>query len=265
MPQAPRGCSGRSASRPAVRIRSAHCSRSRFSSVSSVRAVAATIRGASGVRDRQNVRNVSVSGSHHWMLSRVSNTGRPPPISARARPSKNRRRCQASTIARTPAPGSGRAAPDGTSLSTSARQIGSSAVSAGCTAGVRSQSATGARASRPDVPKHWVPATTAAGCARALSAISATRRVLPTPAPPVTRTRVGCPAAAVRHVSCSRRSSRVRPTSVGAASPGRSAAGPAMGRAVAVGSAGASRRSARVRVAGSGASPSSRSRTAAQR
>ena len=44
---------------------------------------------------------------------------------------------------------------------TSARQAGSSAAEAAWTAGLRSQSATGASASRPEVPKHWLLATTA--------------------------------------------------------------------------------------------------------
>lgn len=42
--------------------------------------------------------------------------------------------------------------------------------------------------SRPEVPKHWVLATTAP-CSRATSATSARRRVFPTPAPPRTSAR----------------------------------------------------------------------------
>ena len=80
--------------------------------------------------------------------------------------------------------------PDGTSLSTSARQAGSSVAVADWTAGFRTQSATGASASRPDVPKHWALATTAP-CSRARPATSATRRVLPTPAPPQTSAKLG--------------------------------------------------------------------------
>ena len=85
--------------------------------------------------------------------------------------------------------------PDGVSRSTSARHTGSSVAATDCTAGVRSQSATGARASRPDVPKHWAMATTAP-CRRAISAMSATRRVFPTPAPPRTMAMPGCPDVA---------------------------------------------------------------------
>ena len=61
------------------------------------------------------------------------------------------------------------------------------------TAEFRSQSATGAMASRPDVPKHWVLATTAP-CSRAIPAISAISLVFPTPAPPRTSTSAGWPA-----------------------------------------------------------------------
>ena len=66
--------------------------------------------------------------------------------------------------------------------------------------GVRSQSATGDRARRPEVPKHWVLATTAP-VARDASASSATSRVLPTPASPRTSARRGRPPEAVRHRS----------------------------------------------------------------
>ena len=104
-------------------------------------------------------------------------------------------------MAREPAPRSPRP-PAGSSRPTSARQTGSSAAAAAWTAGVRSQSATGASASRPDVPKHWLLATTAP-CSRASAAISATRRVFPTPAPPRTSARPGRPAAAARHASWS--------------------------------------------------------------
>ncbi len=55
-----------------------------------------------------------------------------------------------------------------------------------CTAGVRSQSATGASASRPASPKHWATATTAPLARGASCASSVTSRVLPTPAPPRT-------------------------------------------------------------------------------
>jgi hypothetical protein len=48
----------------------------------------------------------------------------------------------------------------GSSRPTSARQASSSAAEADSTAGCRSQSATGASASRPDVPKHWLLLTT---------------------------------------------------------------------------------------------------------
>ena len=102
-------------------------------------------------------------------------------------------------MAREPASRSSRSS-DGTSLRTSARQAGSSAAAAARTAGLRSQSATGARASRPDVPKHWLPATTAP-CSRAIPAISVAMRVLPTPAPPRITARLGGPAAAVRQTS----------------------------------------------------------------
>ena len=119
---------------------------------------------------------------------------------------------------------------------TSARQAGSRPAAADWTAGLRSQSATGASASRPEVPKHWQLATTAP-CSWASAATSVTRRVLPTPAPPRTSARPERPAAAARHTSWSRPSSADRPTSWAAASPAAAAepAAPGAGRRACVG------------------------------
>ena len=171
-------------------------------------------------------------------------------------------------MARDPAPRWPRAS-DGSSRPTSARQAGSSAAVAAWKAGLRSQSATGASASRPDVPKHWALATTAP-CSLASPATSVTRRVFPTPAPPRTSAILARPAVAVRHRSWSRPSSADLPTSWAAAGPERPNAGliaaacsPAWG-AWAIWSAWAIKRCRACRVAGSGTTPSSRSRTDAQ-
>ena len=80
--------------------------------------------GVPAASRRQKVRKASVSWSHHCMLSSTSSIGRPTASSARARPSKKRWRCQASTIALGPAPRPPRLSA-GTSLPTSARQAGS--------------------------------------------------------------------------------------------------------------------------------------------
>ena len=64
-------------------------------------------------------------------------------------------------MARVPDTVPARPVPEGTRRSTSSRHTGSSVLVADWTAGLRSQSATGASASRPAVPKHWLAATTA--------------------------------------------------------------------------------------------------------
>ena len=251
-----------SVSSPVARILTVQPASSGSSSRLSSRSVPATRICALADSPRQNVRNARVSWSHHCILSRTSSIGRPTASSARARPSKKRWRCQASAIALDPAPRCPRL-PDGTSLSTSTRHAGLIVAAADWTAGFRTQSATGASASRPGVPKHWALATTAP-CSRARSATSATRRVLPTPAPPQTSARLGRPAAAVRHSSWSRPSSADRPTSCAEANPERPAAVPVTGGSVPDGSTWASRRWSACRVAGSGTMPSSRSRIEAQ-
>src|ERR1039457_1524157 len=134
-----------SVSSPVARILTVQSTSSGSSSRLSLRSVPATRTGAPGTSPRQNARNASVSWSHHCTLSRTSSIGRPTASSARARPSKKRWRCQASTIALAPAPRSPRL-PDGTSLSTSARHAGSSVAVADWTAGFRTHSATGASA-----------------------------------------------------------------------------------------------------------------------
>ena len=227
-------------SNPVARILTVQPASSGSSSRLSSRSVPATSMGALADSPRQNVRKARVSWSHHCILSRTSSIGRPTASSARARPSKKRWRCQASAMARDPATRWPRP-PDGTSRLTSARQAGSSVATADWTAGFRTQSATGASASRPDVPKHWALATTAP-CSRARLATSATRRDLPTPALPQTSAKPGWPAAAARHSSWSRPSSADRPTSCAAANPERPTAGPAAAGPVSAGSTWAIRR-----------------------
>ena len=261
---ASKGLSVSSVSSPVARMRSVQSAGTGSAPRLSSRAVPATRSCAPGARPRQNVRKARVSWSHHCMLSRTSSIGRSTASSARARPSKKRRRCQASTRALEPAPRSLRP-PEGTSLSTSVRQASSSAARAAWTSRLRSQSATGASASRPAVPKHWLPATTAP-CRLASRATSATRRVFPTPAPPRTTTRPGWPATAPRHSSSSTLNSLNRPTIRAAAIPDRAIPGPVCGSGAPAGSGPerAIRRSNACRVAGSGVMASSRSRTEAQ-
>ena len=103
---------------------------------------------------RRWARKARVSWSPHWRLSRTSSRGRPTGRNACARPSENRWRRHASAMARA-AVDEARVRPAGargTSRSTSRRQTGSRASTAACTAGTRSQSATGASASRSEVP-----------------------------------------------------------------------------------------------------------------
>ena len=148
------------------------------------------------------MRNASVSWSHQCRLSSTSSVRRPTPISARASPSKKRWRCQASTIAREPGTGSCRGpSPDGTSRSTSSapdrleprrRRLGS-------------RGAQPVRDRRQRQPPGGTEAPGARATtrprARAASASSATRRVLPTPASPSTSTKPRAPPAAARHTA----------------------------------------------------------------
>ncbi len=245
---------------PAARGPSSHPGSSQFSNSSS-RAVATTSSGAGpGNAMRMDSQDI-VALSHHCRSSMVSRRGRSTARNARARPSKNRDRCQASTFARTPVPGSATLAPSGTSRSTSARQTGSRRLVAILKWGLRNQSATGASGTAPVAAKHRVAATTAS-CLRTAAARSATSLVLPTPAPPLTIRNLQ-PYCDRPHAASKLSRSTSRPTSAEDRDHSGEPADPASTRPRALPSP-ASTPSSSVRVSGEGATPSSRSSMEAQ-
>jgi hypothetical protein len=200
--------------------------------------------------------------------------GRAAASTARASPSKNRCRCQASAIGRGAA--AGLESRGGTSRSTSRAQTGSRRARAACSGGLRSHSDTGARASRPRAAKQR--ARGAAKPARCTAADSSSSSlVFPTPASPDSTAMPGDPASVSRQHCCSSWNSRSRPISRTGLLPGR-CTWPAARAAVApipvrraparAGSSprpGPARRSYSAMVAWSGLTPSSRSSTDTQR
>ncbi len=221
--------------------------------------------GRRGDSPRQKVRNARVSRSHHCRLSRTSSVGRPAPSSARASPSKKRWRCQASTIARVPDTVPARPVPEGTSRSTSSRHTGSSVPVADWTAGLRSQSATGASASRPAVPKHWLRGHDRAGLACQRGELGHETALADAGTPADDGQARPARGGGLPHLTGAGPSSVPRPTRPSGARPGRAVAGAAGRRGASVAVCCASTRCSVARVASSGTTPSSRSRTEAQR
>ncbi len=260
------GASGTSSTWCAVRTRLSHAVVSGSATRGSSRRVMATISGRSSPSRSRNDSHARVSSSHHCRLSSTTSRGRWRARNGRARPSKNRCRCQASTFARAPAAGG--ATPlvgvsSGTSRSTSRRQTGSTARAAARRSGLRSQSATGASASRADVSKQWVATTVARPLT--CSASSSTRRLLPTPATPRTATTRGRESRTVdvqRAVGAC--NGAARPISGVATAPARCVGGPGRRRGPGRTPGGPISRSIARRVSGPGATPSSRSSTEAQ-
>ena len=152
----PAGRASSSVSMPAARIRTTQSATAGRRSRSSARSVAASRTGARGAGPRKKVRKARVSSSHHCRLSRTSSVGRPAPEQRPGQPLEEP--VPLPGVDHGPGPGAVPRGPsrEGTRRSTSSRHTGSSAPARPATAGLRSHSATGASASRPAVPKHWL-------------------------------------------------------------------------------------------------------------
>ncbi len=259
-----KGLSARSVTRPDEPNDRIADTTSVLSASSSSRAVATISSWELFVSPSRNTTQSIVSLSHHWRSSRTSIVGRSATRTARARPSKKRSRCHASTLAGAASDDATAGEPRGTSRSTSARHTGSSASSAARSCGERSQSATGANAMRPDAPKHRAVATIAA-CRATTRENSVTSRVLPTPASPVTRTSPGRPSCASPHRTISLSSSGWRPIRLGLTTKPRPAPGRPSRRTPNWALSSPMTRSMVSTVAGEGLTPSSCSSTEAHR
>ena len=168
-------------------------------------------RSAGTVRARKPARS-SVERSAQWMSSRTTSSGARATTSAtRSCTWPNRRALEpsAARAVRVPAPAPGSSAASSGGAPATSR---SHARSPSARDRSRSASVTARNGAVPAVSSTHVPTATRPPAARAWAAISATRRVLPTPASPPTSTTEASPPAAAANAASSTAISAARPT-----------------------------------------------------